>query len=297
MDRKPAAHSRIHDYFEDRIKVGLIEEGQKLPTEAEIAREFGVSRATVQFAMSRLAWDGLIERFPGRGTFARSPADDGSSAETVGAFGSIPEYETRRRGPGADRLVESLQHISKHVRVTRGMSAMELLTHGGSISAVDHDRTDSIPWGIRNYRLLNFGRRHPTTEMQEQLNVEEEQTIFVLDRLGIIDGMAVEKETHSFAPDIFPRFDTESLDNEHDYQLFIEHNIRMKFTRIEVTIIPADDDESPVGQLKYPDHLSHRIGARNLYLSISEKRFSDQDELCVYSKKVCIQPSACWYAL
>ena len=31
---------------------------------------FGVSRATVQFAMSRLAWEGWIERFPGRGTFA-----------------------------------------------------------------------------------------------------------------------------------------------------------------------------------------------------------------------------------
>ena len=35
---------------------------------------FGVSRATVQFAMSRLAWEGWIERFPGRGTFASTGA-------------------------------------------------------------------------------------------------------------------------------------------------------------------------------------------------------------------------------
>ncbi len=65
------AHSRIHDFFVERIQQGTIDIGDKLPTEAEIARQFGVCRATVQNAMSRLALEGWIERFPGRGTFAK----------------------------------------------------------------------------------------------------------------------------------------------------------------------------------------------------------------------------------
>ncbi len=70
MERSPPAHSRIHDHYAGLIRQGLIDTGQQLPTEAEIARTFRVSRATVQFAMSRLAWEGWIERYPGRGTFA-----------------------------------------------------------------------------------------------------------------------------------------------------------------------------------------------------------------------------------
>lgn len=68
---RATAHSRIHDFFAGQILQGGIEIGQQLPTESEIARQFGVSRATVQTAMSRLALEGWIERFPGKGTFAK----------------------------------------------------------------------------------------------------------------------------------------------------------------------------------------------------------------------------------
>lgn len=48
---------------------------------------FGVSRATVQFAMSRLAWEGWIERFPGRGTFASTGA-----ARSGGGQAADPDF-------------------------------------------------------------------------------------------------------------------------------------------------------------------------------------------------------------
>ena len=70
---RPTAHSQIRDFFATQIEDGDLEFGQQLPTEAEIARQFGVSRATVQSAMSRLVLEGWIERYPGRGTFARRP--------------------------------------------------------------------------------------------------------------------------------------------------------------------------------------------------------------------------------
>ena len=44
---------------------------QPLPTEAELCKIFGVSRITLRRAMTALVEKGLLERTPGRGTFAK----------------------------------------------------------------------------------------------------------------------------------------------------------------------------------------------------------------------------------
>ena len=73
----PPVYQRIQRHFLDRITGGELKIGDRLPTEIEIAKEFGTSRATVQSAMSRLVYEGWIEKQAGRGTFV---ADAGRSA-------------------------------------------------------------------------------------------------------------------------------------------------------------------------------------------------------------------------
>ncbi len=62
------AHELV-ERLKERILAGQIEPGQKLPTEAALVTEFGVSRTVVREAISRLQAAGLVETFQGRGSF------------------------------------------------------------------------------------------------------------------------------------------------------------------------------------------------------------------------------------
>jgi GntR family transcriptional regulator len=59
--------------------------GDPVPSEPALAAEFGVARMTVRAALDRLAADGLVERVPGRGTFAR-PRPEPRPAGTLMSF-------------------------------------------------------------------------------------------------------------------------------------------------------------------------------------------------------------------
>lgn len=67
--------ARVVAGLKDKIFTGVLPPGHKLPSEAELIDEFGVSRTVVREAVTRLRAEGLIETFQGRGSFVLAVPD------------------------------------------------------------------------------------------------------------------------------------------------------------------------------------------------------------------------------
>ncbi len=62
-------YEQIVQQIEESILKGALKEGDQLPAERELAQQFGVSRTAVREAVKTLREKGLVEAYPGRGTF------------------------------------------------------------------------------------------------------------------------------------------------------------------------------------------------------------------------------------
>ncbi|MCB4320656.1 GntR family transcriptional regulator [Alcaligenes sp. 13f] len=77
MSTKPL-YEQLADKLTRYIQDGRLKPGDRLPTEAELGGMFGVSRITVRQGLAILTRNGLIERFPSRGSFVLERKNTGS---------------------------------------------------------------------------------------------------------------------------------------------------------------------------------------------------------------------------
>ena len=92
---------RIEQGILEQIRAGLLQAGEQLPTEAELAERNNVSRITAKRALDDLVHQGLAYRQQGKGTFVAS-----RRMRDISGFGSFSE-DIRSRGltPGSQVLL------------------------------------------------------------------------------------------------------------------------------------------------------------------------------------------------
>lgn len=69
--RRPPMYLQVADVLTDEIARGVYGPGDKLPSETEMVKRFGVSRTTLRSALEVLKGTGLIEVFQGKGSTVR----------------------------------------------------------------------------------------------------------------------------------------------------------------------------------------------------------------------------------
>jgi GntR family transcriptional regulator len=129
-----------------RARMVAMRPGERLPSDAELCDEFGVSRMTARNAMQRLAEDGLVQRIPGRGTFVASPPSR-RHADRLMAF----SHEMERHG-----RTPSSRLLAREVRAATDAEAGILELRGAEpVVAVRRLRlADAVPMAVESAVLI-----------------------------------------------------------------------------------------------------------------------------------------------
>lgn len=123
--------------IKQQIRKNILKEGDKLPTEQEYQKIYGVSRITVQTAMRMLKEENLVRRVAGSGTYLTGT---GETARTVKNFVSFICYnsvdELMRVAEGINAVTEPLG-LYTSIRITNGnpdfeREAIEAAAAGGA---------------------------------------------------------------------------------------------------------------------------------------------------------------------
>ncbi len=170
---------RVMSVLEARIHSGELRPQMRLPSEGDLAREFGVSRGTVREALRELETAGLIERHQGKGSFVSDST--GSRPAPIKYTGLLEDLYDQ---------VRKVQVRSVELETTVGppaiLAALQL-PDGTPLTVVKRDRhLDGQPFAYTvNFLPTDIGGRiDPATLRREPLlRVLEE-------RLGIEIGSA-----------------------------------------------------------------------------------------------------------
>jgi GntR family transcriptional repressor for pyruvate dehydrogenase complex len=130
--------AEVADTLRIDIESGAFNAGDRLPSEHQIADQFGVSRAVVREAIGVLRHDGVVESYQGRGSFV-------SSAPRAKTY-RLPEPNLW----DAAEMVQFFQFLSAHEVAATRLAADR---RSGSDLAVIRKALDGMATAIANGRL------------------------------------------------------------------------------------------------------------------------------------------------
>jgi GntR family phosphonate transport system transcriptional regulator len=120
---------QIQDWLEFRIREGEMPPGGRLPTEQELARQFGVNRHTVRRALGLLTEKDLIRTEQGSGSFVREQIVEYSlNARTRFTENLQRQKRTPRGELLASRVVPATSDVARALDLDKGEPVVVLET-------------------------------------------------------------------------------------------------------------------------------------------------------------------------
>lgn len=126
-----ALWKQIQDWLEYRIREGELPAGERLPTESELARQFGVNRHTVRRALALLEEKDLIRTTQGSGSFVREREIGYQLGGRTRFSDNILRHDRTPRGELLEsRIVPATTIVATALGLETGMEVIVLETAG-----------------------------------------------------------------------------------------------------------------------------------------------------------------------
>lgn len=171
-------YEMVVNQIKDMISSGRLKEGEKLPSEIALARQLGVSRATLREAFRILEEEGLIKRYHGVGTFVSKLPVIKSGMEQLASITRLIEKQGMKPGT-KDVCIQKTLPSEKE-------AGMLKISKDDEIYRIERVRTaDGVP-------VLFCIDRIPVKYMGEDFRLERESLFDCLQQdLGIYISYAV----------------------------------------------------------------------------------------------------------
>lgn len=141
LERPAKLSDRVYADIVERILKGDYGEGERLPSEAELAQMNQVSRPVVREALARLRDDGLVRSHRGAGSFVKRRPDRGmldfAPLESLADMQRCFEFRAALEGESA-RLAAQNADSSALQDIERALQRLEKSIHAGELG-VDAD--------------------------------------------------------------------------------------------------------------------------------------------------------------
>lgn len=137
---------QIKDYLRLNIQNGVFDVNERIPSERQLAEQFGVNRLTVSKALSELTQEGLIYSRVGKGTYVSPPKID----QTLQSLTSFTE-DMNNRGKRASARVLYAQVDPANQEIARALSILP----GAEIVALHRVRmADALPVALERSHII-----------------------------------------------------------------------------------------------------------------------------------------------
>ena len=166
---------RIKQFVVGKIESGTWAEGHRVPSESELAKEFGTARMTVHGALRELAAEGLLIRRPGAGTHVAPRKSQATMMEVRNI-----QDEIRERGHRHSAQVKLLAaepcdlEIGTELEVSPGSIVYHsLVVHFEDDRAVQLENRYVTPDFAKDYLKQDFTRHTPNEYLMSLGPLEE----------------------------------------------------------------------------------------------------------------------------
>lgn len=174
-------YDRIVQYIQTMIEENQLRPGERIPSENELVRQFGMSRCTVRRAIELLAVRGVVEKRHGSGTFVCGFPPRGRT-HTVGI---VTTYLDDYIFPS---LVNAIENVlaSRHYSLTLGITGNQVEKERVCLqSMLDHDVDGVILEGTKS-ALPN-----PNLDLLQKFAERHVPVLFINSRYDTCDGSYV----------------------------------------------------------------------------------------------------------
>lgn len=215
---------QLKDIICEMIENEELKPNDPIPPERELCEYHGVSRMTVNKAITNLVNEGLVYREQGKGTFVAKPKEG---------------YQ-----------------LTRLLSFTEDMKAKGL-------------QVDT--------RIISFHKKASTRKLQKALNLSENEEVFEIKRLRLVEGEPYALETAYLPVNLCAGLTMEKLEGKSLYDILLnEYGLKMDYAHQTIEAVILDEYESEM--LNVPE--------KSIALMLSRKTYLEGDRPMELTKAV-----------